>query len=46
VIILLEEVNRLNAKVSTADYERIEVINHLVNAEKYIEDIEERYLKL
>ncbi len=37
VLILLEEINRLNHKIELIDTERTEVIGHLVNAENHIQ---------
>ena len=46
VIILLEEVNRLNKKCADIDSERVEVIGHLVRAENYIQELESRNAQL
>ena len=42
-MILLEEINRLNQKVTGVDSERLDVINHLMNAENYIQELESKH---
>lgn len=43
---MLEEINRLNQKCTDLDRERVEVIGHLVNAENYILEMENKYAQL